>query len=163
MKKILSVLLAFCMLITLLASCSKNDYRNDVDPDTLIKSGLEALSDDVTYLDPDDDFLDEYFKEPEWVEESEIRLSSIAINLNQVGIYHVEAGHANEMKELLSAYLAKSLEQNGAYYDSYMPEETLKLKDAEVKIFGNYVVYAILNTTDRATFFDSVEAGLKKA
>ena len=64
------------------------------------------------------------------------------------------------MAKLLRDYLAQAYEDNRVWYDSYMPEETPKLRDAEVKVFGNYVVYAIYSSADKATLFDAVKAAL---
>ena len=47
------------------------------------------------------------------------------------------------------------------WYDSYIAQETPKLRDAEVKVFGNYAVYAIASKEDRAAFFDAVENALR--
>ena len=159
MKRFLTALLVLTLLLSL-SACSGGSWRDDVATDTLIDTGLTALADGVNYVDVEDDFLDAYFTRADWIVSFDIRIAEIASNLNQVGIYHVQEGHANEMKEQLAAYLSKSLEQNQAWYDSYIPEETPKLRDAEVKVYGNYVVYAILSTDDRATFFGAIESAL---
>ena len=159
MKKLLMLVLSLAMLLCSV-SCSAS-YVDDKDAKGVIGIGLTALDDGVEYLPVEPDFLGDYFKAPTWVKEHEIRIAANASNLNQVGIYHVEEGHAKEMKETLSNYLAKALEKNEAWYDSYIPEETPKLRDAEVRVFGNYVAYAILDAEDRATFFDAIEAELK--
>ena len=158
-KRIVSALLALILLCSL-ASCKATAWRDDVATADLIENALSALSDGVTYVDVEDDFLDGYVTPADWIVSFDIRIAEIAANLNQVGIYHVKDGHAADMKDQLESYLAKSLEQNEAWYNSYIPEETPKLRDAEVKVYGNYVVYAILSANDRATFFDTLEAEL---
>ena len=159
MKKILCFLLAILLLASLSACKS---YVDNANPDQLATTGLQALNDSVYYIEIDDSYLDDYFSQPDWVIDAELRMASTASNLNQIGIYHVSDGHAGEMKELIAGYLSKSYQDNSAWYDSYIPKETPKLRDAEVKVFGNYVVYAILAQADRATFFDAIEAELTK-
>ena len=156
-KQILIVILSLLMLFSLV-SC--NSYADDIDTDNLATVGLNALSDGIDYVEADDGFLDDYFTTPSWVTDYEIYLAPTASNINQVGIYHVQDGHTEEMEVILKDYLQKSYAENGNWYDSYIPKETPKLRDAEVKVYGNYIAYAILNETNRATFFDAIEKAL---
>jgi len=146
----------------LLLLCSCSNYADDIDTDNLATVGLNALGDGIDYVEADDGFLDDYFEEPSWVTDSEIYLAPTASNINQVGVYHVQDGHAEELEIILSDYLNRAYEENGNWYNSYIPKETPKLRDAEVKRFGNYVVYAILNQNDRAIFFETIENDLTK-
>ena len=156
-KRILIAALCWLMLVSL-SAC--NSYADDIDTDNLATVGLNALSDGIDYVEADDDFLDDYFQNPAWVTDSEIYLAPTASNINQVGVYHVQDGHAEELEAMLAEYLKKSYEENGNWYNSYIPKETPKLRDAEVKRFGNYVTYAILNQTDREVFFGAIEKAL---
>lgn len=156
-KQILIAILSLLMLFSLV-SC--NNYADDIDTDNLATVGLNALSDGIDYVEADDGFLDDYFTTPSWVTDYEIYLAPTASNINQVGIYHVQDGHTEEMETILKDYLQKSYAENGNWYDSYIPKETPKLRDAEVKVYGNYIAYAILNETNRATFFDAIEKAL---
>ena len=159
MKRFFAFLLAILSSIALI-SCTS--YSDTVDTDRLADVGLHALSDSVEYIELDGDYLSDYFAMPEWVTDEELRMAKTASNLNQIGIFHVREGHADEMKELLSAYLTQSYADNKAWYDSYIPKETSKLRDAEVRIYGNYAVYAILSANDRALFFNAIEEELKQ-
>ena len=66
------------------------------------------------------------------------------------------------MENHLVSYLSKSFEKNREFYDSYIPEETAKLRDAEVRRFGNYVAYAILDRDSKSRFFSAIEDKLTK-
>ena len=44
---------------------------------------------------------------------------------------------------------------------NYQPEEKPKLDGAEIKVVGDYVMYAILSDADRATAFKAFESALK--
>ncbi len=156
-KHFLIVLLSLLMLFSL---CACSSYADDIDTDNLATVGLNALSDGIDYVEANDGFLDDYFTTPSWVTDYEIYLAPTASNINQVGVYHVQDGHAEEMEAILKDYLQRSYAENGNWYDSYIPKETPKLRDAEVKVYGNYIAYAILNETDRATFFDAIENSL---
>lgn len=157
MKKIITVLLALSLLL-LTVACNNTAYKNDVTAEALAETAITALNDGKEYSTADADFLDSYFTKPAYVTESVIRFSTDGNDLNEFGIYHVTDGNAEAMKSYLSKYLTDFYD---LYNANYLPEETPKLRDAEVKVFGNYVVYAMLNDTDRATFFGAVENALK--
>ncbi len=158
MKRILTALLATLLLFSL-ASCTETSYKNDVPVASLADTAVSALNDGKQYSTADADFLDSYFAKPDYVTESVIRFSTDGNDLNEFGVYHVTDGNTDAMKAALSDYLTEFYE---LYNANYLPEETPKLRDAEVKVFGNYVVYAMLNDTDRANLFASIENALKE-
>lgn len=158
MKRILTALLATLLLFSL-ASCTETSYKNDVPVTSLADTAVSALNDGKEYSTADADFLDSYFAKPDYVTESVIRFSTDGNDLNEFGVYHVTDGNTDAMKAALSDYLTEFYE---LYNANYLPEETPKLRDAEVKVFGNYVVYAMLNDTDRANLFASIENALKE-
>lgn len=157
MKRIVTAILALTMFLCL-ASCKGTSYKNDVSPSSLADTAVAALNDGKDYSTADSDFLDSYFTRPNYVTGSIIRFSTDGNDLNEFGIYQVTEGNAEAMKELLTKYVTDFYD---LYNANYLPEETPKLRDAEVKVFGNYVAYGMLNDTDRATFFDAVENELQ--
>ena len=159
MKKIILLLLAIVMTVSV-ASCSAS-YSNDKSTAEIANETIAKLNDGNTYLVADGVYLDDYIQIPSYVVESEIRFCSQGHNLNEFGFFKVTDGKAVEMASLLKEYLKKSLEKNESWYNSYIPEETPKLRDAQVKTFGNYVVYAIANKEDRNAIFAAAESFLK--
>ena len=157
MKKILTSLLVLSLLL-LAVGCGSTTYKNDVTVNTLADTAITALNDGKEYSTAEADFLDSYFTKSDYVTESVIRFSTDGNDLNEFGIYHVTDGNAEAMKTHLSKYVTDFYD---LYNANYLPEETPKLRDAEVKVFGNYVVYAMLNDTDRATLFTAIEQALK--
>ncbi|MBQ9784363.1 MAG: DUF4358 domain-containing protein [Clostridia bacterium] len=165
MKRTLIACLLFISLS--LISCGTREYRDDVDATALAERVTEELNEDtdlpLRYVKDDTGLLDDYFKAPDYITDHAILYAVSTNNINELGIYRVKEGHARELAALLKTdYLQASLEKNGAWYDSYIPMETPKLRDAEVRVYGNYVVYAILNAKDRETAFDTVEDLLEK-
>ena len=125
----------------------------------------EEAEDELEYTDfreANATWLDDYVTMPNDVEDCKIYYSSNGNNLNEFGIWHVRTDQIAPMEATLRAYLAESLLKNRNFYDSYIPEETPKLENAEVRVYGNYVCYAILNERDRATFFHTIEEELRE-
>lgn len=158
MKRIILTILALTLLLSLVA-CKSTNYTDDKKVTDLADGIVTALNDGKTYSTAEADFLDSYFAKPDYVTESVIRFSTDGNDLNEFGIYHVSEGKAENMKALLTKYVTDFYD---LYNANYLPEETPKLRDAEVKVFGNYVVYAMLNDADRENLFSSVESALKK-
>lgn len=163
MKKQCRFLIALLLLsLAFLPSCKGARLRNDVSALALCEFAIARLDDGVEYLVADEEYLGDYFKIPESVLDYSIHFAADGNNLNEFGIFHIQKGHADEMEELLEDYLEDSWERNQSWYDSYIPKETPKLRDAEVKVYGNYVMYAILDKDARKIFFDAVKEALKE-
>ena len=158
MKRIITALLALILLLSL-AACKSTNYADDKKVTDLADGIVTALNDGKSYSTAEADFLDSYFTKPDYVTELVIRFSTDGNDLNEFGIYHVSEGKAEDMKALLTKYVTDFYD---LYNANYLPEETPKLRDAEVKVFGNYVVYAMLNDADRENLFSTVESALKK-
>ena len=154
-------------LVILLASCGAETlFLDDVRIETLTDTIANALANDTDlpyeYIKDESGLTEDYFATPSYVNDSAVYYVRNVNNINEFGVYHVSEGRAREFAELLKKdYLLSSYEQNRDWYDSYIPEQTPKLRDAEVRVFGNYVVYAILDQADRRTLFDTVEKLLK--
>lgn len=157
--RILLLSLALALLLSL-ASCKQ--YRNDLSPDALADPAVSALGAPADYTTAAEGYLDDYFTTPSYVSSYCICFATDGNNLDEFGIYHVEEGNASAMKAVLEKYLADSFTKNQTWYDSYIPTETPKLRDAEVKIFGNYVIYVIADKEDRAALLSTVEELLKQ-
>ncbi len=160
-KRLTALFLAVLALLTFASCGEKQNYADDRASAKLLDSGISALNDGVTYATADAGYLDDYFILPSYVTESVIKFASDTNNLNEFGIFHVEAGRADPLEELLEDYLERSYQKNKTWYDSYMPNETPKLRDAEVETYGNYVAYAIASDKDSELFFDTIEKALR--
>ncbi len=167
MKRTITVFLILICALALPACSQKAEYRDDVDVTALAERVTSELNEDtdlpLKYVKDDTGFLEDYFKAPDYITDHAVLYAVSTNNINEIGIYKVRDGHARELATLLKTdYLKASFDKNSAWYDSYIPMETPKLRDAEVRVFGNYVVYAILDADGRETAFDTVENLLEK-
>lgn len=162
MKKIrfLAYVFTFCMILSLLSCKKSNIVYSDL---VSVAELAEEAEDELEYTDFSEakgDWLEDYVTMPNDVEDYKIYYSSDGNNLNEFGIWHVRNDQIAPMEATLRTYLAESLLKNRNFYDSYIPQETPKLENAEVRVFGNYVCYAILDQNDRAIFFQTIEEEL---
>lgn len=149
--------LAVTMLF--LPSCQmQKSYVDNVSVHAITEELLDELDGIDAFKIADAQYLDGYFSLPATVADYEIYYSANGNNLDEFGVFHARNKEdAEEIRRLLNTYLSESLTQNQAFYDSYIPEETPKLRDAEVRVFGNYVTYAILSPDNRDDVFDTVD------
>lgn len=152
-------LLLLCLLLLLsLSACKRKAYTNEPTASMLAEQALESLDNADGYTVAEHDLLEGYFHRPEGVSDFTVRIRTDRNNIDEFGIYRVSDGKVREMASLLEGYLSRSLEQNRDWYDSYIPAETPKLRRAEVRVFGDYAVYAILSDGDRERLFERIEA-----
>lgn len=145
-------------LLLCFTSCHmQKSYRNDVPIREITEDVIEDA--DTEFKRAEDAYLGAYIPDRSHIREQEIYFASDGNNLDEFGIFYSE--HPKELAAELNQYLASTLEENESFYNSYIPEEVPKLRDAEVRTFGNYVAYAILSGKDRKSFFSTVEDELE--
>lgn len=149
--------------LLLLSSCTARSkaciYSDTKSPDDLLaaaETALERQGDRIT----DGTFLLDYCDLPSG-STGAAAYAADRNNLDEFGVWHAEPGSVSRLGDAILSYLSASYENNRAYYDSYIPRETPKLRDAEVRIYGNYVAYAILDGEEKNAFFHTVEQELR--
>ncbi len=167
MKKytILRLICTFLVALTALsclAACGGGDWRDDVAVSSLDSAIQAKLPVPDGYYSPDSDYLEFYFEgAADLVSEYTIQISATSTNINQFGIFRVKDGEAENMKKICQTYIETS-KNRWVAQANYIASEHPKMEGAEVRVFGNYVVYTMLTADDKATAFATVEELLKK-
>ena len=157
-----AVCIALACVALMLASCNQEEYKKEIDATKVATELSQTTPTESKWINEDQAFIGEYIEIDEYVKESQIFYAQNTNDLDEFGIFEVEEGKAQEVqKRLLSGYLKKRYDENLEWYNSYMPTQTPKLRDAEVRVYGNCVVYAVLSKETRKTFFDECEKLLK--
>ncbi len=155
-------LLALLCAIFILSSCGKEEYKKDIDTKELAETLSQKTPTESAWVDEDQNFIEEYVQVPEYVKESYVYYAQNTNDLDEFGVFLVEEGKESAVRSLLTqGYLRKRYNDNLDWYNSYMPTETPKLRDAEVRVYGNCVAYAVLSPERRTAFFDECEKLLK--
>ena len=171
--RVLSLLIVAILSVTALSACNSTPpdnstdtteapaYRDDIAVSDLDAAIQQKLPVPDGYYSPDSDYLGFYFEGAEGiVTEYVIQISATSTNINQFGIFHVKDGEAETMKALCESYI-ETMNKRWVAQANYIASEHPKMEGAEVRIFGNYVVYTMLTKDDKATAFDTVKAALK--
>ena len=114
--------------------------------------GVKMLDDDVIlkYTDEELPYLKDY----------SVIKAKTSKNINEVGIFRVEDGHAKELEAIIRTFLEHQQESFRGM--NYFPEEIEKIDCATVKVYGNYVVYSFLNEVDTEAFYAAIEKEITK-
>ena len=151
MKKAIVLLFLLAASLALFSACEKS-YRDDLTPYELADYlEAEGVATSLRSMDDNAGFYGNLSIGAPF----SLRLAEDGSNLDEFAIF--ACGNEQEAKALakrLESYLADRYEKDKEWYLSYIPMEVPKLQHAEVKIFGKYVVYAILSQDGRNRTFD---------
>lgn len=146
-------------MVTLLSACARQTgYSDHLSADALADGLLQRRD----MLRDVDNMTKNYFPMPDYVLSHSVYYAAESNNADQFGVFRVKEGCAADCKRLLEEeYLSPLLEEKGDFYRSYTAKEAEKLEDAEVRVFGNYVIYAILDVRERNDLFSAAEHALR--
>ena len=155
------VLLALAALLT---SCSRESgYSDDVPCSEVCDKIEKQLIVDFGYDSYGEEHLRYYFDDTEEYDDFAVRYSVLSEDINEFGVFHVRDKESrDEVYEMCEEYIEELREDERAFIESYAPKELEKLDGAEVKFFGNYVVYAILDSDGREKLFDTAKKVLSE-
>ena len=159
MKK-LSILL-ITVLLLILVSCG-GDYIDTVSSSELATAAIKSVTTEGGTRVLDDDVILEFVEDevPSYLRDYTVIKANNAKNINEIGVFRVEDGKANDMKAIVEDYVSNL---QGQYRSmQYFPEEVEKIDCATVKIYGNYVIYSFLNEMDTEAFYNAIENVIKK-
>ena len=154
-----SMLLLLPLLFSSLSSCGqKMVYADNVSCSELMDAVVEQIPVSFGYEAYGDDHLRYYFEDTTLPDDVCLTYSVASEDINEIGIFHTpDAASREEIYDLAEDYLEELREDKRAFIASYASDELPKLDRAEVRTFGHYTVYAILNDRDRALVFETIE------
>ncbi len=164
MKKLtLIAALLLCLALTL-SACSS--YRSDVAVSDLSSAVLGAVSTQGGFTATDADYVSLEFTTPDVitdnVQEWTICVSTSSQTVDEFGIFRVkEGGDVNAVKAEVEKYAQALQVELEVFLEMYDPAEKTKLENAQVFVFGNYVVFTMLTDADTTAATDAVKTALE--
>ena len=160
-KRTLSIILL--ALIFLLPSCKKKEYQNEVSCYDLCEAIIAAEDDTHEYEAYGEDYVKYFFEDTSLHDDFRIIYSRESEDIDELGIFHADTKQkTDELLHLVEEHISSYQKEQRSFISSYAPEELPKLDNAEIKVFGNYVVYAIMDEDDKKEAFSVIERKLKK-
>ena len=162
MKKSIALILILALAASLFISCSKASYKDDVSINTISDKIKELVSVDGGYTALSNDYLTFYFELPAGVSESLVVQSSKSEDITEFGIFKTDSKNADDLKDAIEDYLEAQEEILVPQVNMYAPNEAPKIRDASVKVFGNYVIYLVMESKTQDGVYSAIEALLAK-
>ena len=159
MKRIVCILLILAALLSLGACGKKAAWRTDV-PLTTLADAMEKHLDGGSLAAMQESYLKGIMKmDPAIFSEWLVKINAYGANIDEYGIFKApdESGVA-AVKQAAEDYLKL---RRDSWMEEYMPEEKPKLTQAEVKVCGLYVIYAIVADDVRGPILTDCENALK--
>ncbi len=158
LKSAISLLIFISVLFTVTACQS---YRSDLSPADINNEIKTSVG--FTGVVGDDDYLSYYFENASKLSESAlIVFDTESTSKSEYGIFKVSnSSNASKVEADIKDYISKMNERFKAAVQ-YTPQEYTKFESARTKIFGNYVVYAILNESEINSLFAALDVCLTK-
>ena len=153
----IALLTAFFALLSLLCACGGGKAaRSDVPVEDLAAAVDKAIGSDK-YSTAEESYVRGRLQiDLGSCESYVVRLSGV---VDEYGVFKAkDADAVKTLEKEVQDYLKNRLE---TWMDEYMPEEKPKVENAECRVFGNYVVYAILSDSSRSAAFKAVDNALE--
>ena len=165
MKKL--TLIAAMLLCLSLCFTACDSYRNDVPVNDLASAVLNAVSTEGGFTAVDADYVSLEFATPDTisanVQEWTICASTSSQTVDEFGIFRVkDGGDVNAVKAEVETYVQALQVKLEVFLEMYDPAEKTKLENAQVFVFGNYVVFTMLTDADTTAATNAVKAALEK-
>ena len=161
MKKLFRVaaaMLLAAMLLSLLAACGGGKIKDDVPVDDLSTAVDKAIGNEGDMMAVDAG----YVKNTLSIDESSYEAFAVRVNAGNLDEYGIFKGKDKAQTNALAAAVKSYLEKrNEAWTHQYMQDMYPKLRDAEYKVVGNYVIYGILTEDAKAAGFKALETQLQ--
>ncbi len=162
MKKTFYYSLLFVTLSTLLVflpSCKKaENYRDDISCARISKEMCDEVASFGEYSEYSEEDVRLLLRGTSLYDDFRIIYSSDANDINEIGVFHCpDEQSSKEFLSVVKDYISEQQENQKAFIASYAPREVPKLEAAEVKRYGNYVIYTILDENAKKEVFEEVK------
>lgn len=161
MKRIIA-LLALLAMVLAFSACAKAPavtYRSDVGMAEL-SGAVEAYLDAGSLAQMQESYLTGPMKlDTALFADYVVKINAYGANIDEYGIFKApDAASVDSVKQAVEGYLQL---RRDTWMEEYMPEEKPKLTQAEIRVAGQYVMYAIVSDDARKPVLDAFENALK--
>ncbi len=139
---------------------SKTSYKSDIPVNELALLAEKQIGLECAMVEVPDNFVEfTHMMTPADYMERSVKINAQGVNIDEYGIFLAESPEqSQEIIDATEAYLQLRMD---TWMVEYMPQEYPKLENAEYKVYGNYVVYLILDEEMKDDAFSTIEDALK--
>lgn len=160
-RRSLRLIAAFFAAILLFTACKSQTvtYKTDVSADSIIDACAAQLPSFSLLSEADEDYVTYRMMPDETTLAGHVvYIQNAGTSIDELGIFISATDDTAPVETMIEDYLAR---RNDEWTGMYLVEEYPKLRDAEYRVFGRYVVYAILSEDVKGQFFGDVDNYLR--
>lgn len=152
-------LLSLLLVSTIFSACSQKSYDASINCQDLSTALKREISVPQGYFEEyTDDEVKYLFSSPKLYDDICIVYSADSTDVCEVGILHAASDdNAKLLYEDAKAYIKALQEQKSDFLSNYSPAELSKLNSAEVRRYGNYIIFTVAESGDKEELFKKAE------
>ena len=161
MKKMQIVTLSLLILLISLLLFPSAFAASDLSAETFSEVIRKAAPVEFGYLDHTEYYMQHFFSDLSYVDDSCIVVCADSTNFNEFGVFHISNKEdVKRCEKSLKRYVSTAREhfKNGVIYDI---KEYPKFENARVIVAGDYVIYMILDNEQGAAALSAIKQYLK--
>lgn len=144
-----------------LSSCAKVGYADSVSCSDIGTAVFNVADSEKEYAPFEPSHIEQYFKETDKYDDYYAVYSTDTADIDELGIFHATSNNnADAMVKECQSYIEELQKNSRAFIASYAPLELPKLDGAQVRQFGNYVIYTVLEEEQANKIFKQVRERL---
>lgn len=150
------------VIAVFLTSCAKDGYTDSISCRDIVNTVIiETADSEKEYAPFETSHIAQYFKETDKCDDYCAVYSTDTSDIDEIGIFHTSSkDNADALVKDCQSYIEELQENSRAFIASYAPEELPKLDGAQVRRFGNYVIYTVLEEEHADEIFEQIKERL---
>lgn len=154
MRKVRYISLA-CLLCLLFCSCAAENYTDTLSCKEVANALVREILPQKEYKNYSENEILFLIDEKVSFDDCCFLYSSSSDDMSEVAVFH--SSEPEVLFDELSKYTDTLRQEKRSFVENYVPSELSKLDDGQARRFGNYVVLAILEKSERDAIFEEAK------
>ena len=149
-----------CLICIIFCSCAAKRYTDTLSCKEVANELISKISAQESYKSYSKNEVSFLIDEDVSFDDCCFLYSSSSDDMSEIAVFHSSEPEA--LFDELCKYTDTLRQEKRSFVENYVPSEVTKLDDGQASRFGNYVVLAILERSERDTIFESAKEILSK-
>ena len=147
-----------CIICLLLSSCARKEFSDTLNCSELSNAIQTEILTDGEYAQYSLQDIEFMFDESYLPESYSVIYSVSSDDIGEIGIFRADSlENSQELFDEVLDYISELKEEKSSFVKNYLPHEQSKLDNAQAKQFGKYVVFTVLDSSERDAVFKKIE------
>ena len=160
LKKLFAIIPLITLTIFIFQACTEKSYKSAIPCEELsmtLKEKLSAPGNEFSQYSTDE--LKFFFPSPDLYSDACVIYSTDSTDIREVGVLHASSKeNAKKLCEDAKAYIKTLQEEKSEFLRNYSPAELTRLNSADVKEYGEYIIFVVAEANERDEVFKTAES-----